>query len=117
MLRDGFGGERLAAEKVGGPSVKPRSRRLMEAVGFVGTKARFTADTGHAKCIATCTPSGVHVQPCTSAPTTLCRPRLIGATAPTSLQALLLMNETQFVECALRPGRSRTLKEGGTKGT
>lgn len=109
----------LLAEKVGGPSVKPpQPAGLWEAVGFVGSNtARFAADTGHDK---------VHRRSLytfwkrTSPP-----PQMNAFDAPsreacmvrrertnTPLQALVLLNETQYVEAA-RALAERTLKEGG----
>jgi hypothetical protein len=111
----------LLVDKVGGPSVKPpQPAGLWEAVGFVGSNtARFSPDTGHDK---------VHRRSLytfwkrTSPP-----PQMNALDAPsreacmvrrertnTPLQALLLLNETQYVECA-RSLAERTLKEGGSK--
>jgi hypothetical protein len=122
MLRDqalAVGG--LLVEKVGGPSVKPpQPAGLWEAVGYTASNtARFTPDHGREK---------VHRRSLytfwkrTSPP-----PQMNAFDAPsremctvrrertnTPLQALLLLNETQFVEAA-RALAERTMKEGGTK--
>ena len=111
----------LLVEKTGGPSVKPpQPAGLWEAVGYVTSNtAHFTADVGNDK---------VHRRSLytfwkrTSPP-----PQMTTFDAPsreacqvrrertnTPLQALLLMNETQYVEAA-RALAERTLKEGGTK--
>jgi mono/diheme cytochrome c family protein len=122
MLRDqALFAAGLLVEKIGGPSVKPpQPAGLWEAVGFVGSNtARFTADAGHEK---------VHRRSLytfwkrTSPP-----PQMNAFDAPsrescvvrrertnTPLQALLLLNETQYVEAA-RALAERTLKEGGDK--
>jgi hypothetical protein len=120
MLRDQalfVGG--LLVEKVGGPSTKPpQPPGLWEAVAFTGSNTGiFKADTG---------PDKVHRRSMyifwkrTAAP-----PMMNGLDAPsreactvrrertnTPLQALLLMNETQYVE-ASRALAQRVLKEGG----
>jgi hypothetical protein len=109
----------LLIERLGGPSVKPpQPAGLWEAVGFVGSDtANFTADTGQEK---------VHRRSMytfwkrTSAPpqmTTLDAPSRESCTVRrertnTPLQALLLMNEPQFVE-ASRALAQRGLREGG----
>jgi hypothetical protein len=120
MLRDQalFAGG-LLVEKVGGPSVKPpQPPGLWEAVAFTGSNTgKFTADTGHEK---------VHRRSMyifwkrTASP-----PQMNALDAPsreactvrrertnTPLQALLMMNEVQFVE-ASRALAERTLKNGG----
>jgi hypothetical protein len=109
----------LLIERVGGPSVKPpQPGGLWEAVGFVGSNtATFKADAGAEK---------VHRRSMytfwkrTSAPpqmTTLDAPSRESCTVRrertnTPLQALLLMNEPQFVE-ASRALAERGLREGG----
>jgi hypothetical protein len=110
----------LLVEKVGGPSVKPpQPAGLWEAVGYTASNtARFTPDVGHEK---------VHRRSMyifwkrTSPP-----PMMNALDAPsreacvirrertnTPLQALLLLNETQYVEAA-RALAERTLHEAGT---
>jgi hypothetical protein len=109
----------LLAEKIGGPSVKPpQPAGLWEAVGYTGSNTvKFVADTGHEK---------VHRRSMytfwkrTSAP-----PQMTIADAPsreacmvrrertdTPLQALMFMNETQFVESA-RHLAERAMQQGG----
>jgi mono/diheme cytochrome c family protein len=110
----------LLIEKVGGPGVKPpQPAGLWEAVGFVGSNtANFVADKGNEK---------VHRRSLytfwkrTSPP-----PQMTIVDAPsreactvrrertnTPLQALLLMNEPQYVE-ASRGLAERALREGGS---
>ncbi len=109
----------LLVEKVGGPSVKPpQPAGLWEAVGYTSSNtAKFVADTG---------PEKVHRRSLytfwkrTSPP-----PQMTVADAPsrescvvrrertdTPLQALLLMNETQYVESA-RALAEKAMHEGG----
>jgi mono/diheme cytochrome c family protein len=109
----------LLVEKLGGPSVKPpQPAGLWEAVGYTASNtARFTADVGHEM---------VHRRSMytfwkrTSPP-----PQMNALDAPsrescvirrertdTPLQALLLLNETQFVEAA-RALAERALREAG----
>ncbi|MCI0681665.1 MAG: PSD1 and planctomycete cytochrome C domain-containing protein [Gemmataceae bacterium] len=109
----------LLVEKTGGPSVKPpQPEGLWRAVAFTGSNTGiFKADTGHDK---------VHRRSMyifwkrTAAP-----PMMTALDAPsreacvvrrertnTPLQALLLMNEQQYVE-ASRVLAERTLKSGG----
>jgi hypothetical protein len=109
----------LLVEKLGGPSVKvPQPAGLWEAVGYTSSNtAKFVADTGVEK---------VHRRSLytfwkrTSAP-----PQMTTFDAPsreacvvrrertnTPLQALLMMNETQYFEAA-RALAERTLREGG----
>jgi hypothetical protein len=111
----------LLVERLGGPSVKPpQPSGLWEAVAYTGSNtARFKADSGCEK---------VHRRSLyTFWKRTAPPPQMTAFDAPsresctlrrertdTPLQALLLMNETQFVECA-RALAERTLKEGGTK--
>ncbi|GIW86725.1 MAG: peptidyl-prolyl cis-trans isomerase [Isosphaeraceae bacterium] len=110
----------LLVDRLGGPGVKPpQPEGLWEAVGFVGSNtAVFTPDT---------TPEKVHRRSLyifwkrTSPP-----PQMATFDAPsreacvvrrertnTPLQALLLMNETQYVEAA-RALAERGLREGGS---
>jgi hypothetical protein len=111
----------LLVERLGGPSVKPpQPAGLWEAVGYTASNtARFVRDRGCEK---------VHRRSLytfwkrTSPP-----PQMTAFDAPsresctvrrertdTPLQALLIMNETQFVEAA-RELASRALREGGTR--
>ncbi len=121
MLRDqALFASGLLVEKLGGPSVKPpQPSGLWEAVAFTGSNTGiFKADTGHDK---------VHRRSMyifwkrTAAP-----PMMTALDAPsreacvvrrertnTPLQALMLMNEVQYVEAA-RVLAERTLKQGGT---
>ncbi len=109
----------LLVEHVGGPSVKPpQPSGLWEAVAFTGSNTGiFKADTGHNR---------VHRRSMyifwkrTAAPpmmTALDAPSREACTVRrertnTPLQALLLMNEQQYVEAA-RALAERTLKLGG----
>jgi mono/diheme cytochrome c family protein len=111
----------LLIEKTGGPSVKPpQPAGLWEAVGYVTSNtARFTADTGndkvHRRSLYTFWKRTAPPPQMTTfdAPSReACRMRRERTNTP--LQALLLMNETQFVECA-RALAERTLHAGGTK--
>jgi len=111
----------LLVEKAGGPSVKPpQPAGLWEAVGYVTSNtANFTADQG---------PEKVHRRSVytfwkrTAPPpqmTTLDAPSREACTVrrertDTPLQALLLMNERQFVECA-RALAERAMRDGGAK--
>jgi mono/diheme cytochrome c family protein len=109
----------LLVEKIGGPSIKPpQPPGLWEAVGFTSSDtAKFVADVGHEK---------VHRRSMyifwkrTSAP-----PMMTILDAPsrescmvrrertnTPVQALLLLNETQYVEAA-RAFAERAMKGGG----
>jgi mono/diheme cytochrome c family protein len=109
----------LLVEKVGGPSVKPpQPAGLWEAVGYTGSNTyRFAADTGHEKVHRrslytfwkrTAPPPQMTV---TDAPSReACVVRRERTNTP--LQALLLMNETQYVEAA-RALAERVLREGG----
>jgi mono/diheme cytochrome c family protein len=109
----------LLVEKIGGPSVKPpQPAGLWEAVGYTGSNtAKFAADTGHEK---------VHRRSLyTFWKRTAAPPQMTIADAPsresctvrrertdTPLQALMFMNETQFVESA-RHLAERAMKQGG----
>ncbi|HLW64261.1 MAG TPA: PSD1 and planctomycete cytochrome C domain-containing protein [Gemmataceae bacterium] len=121
MLRDqALFASGLLVEKVGGPSVKPpQPAGLWEAVGYVTSNTRnFSADTGHEK---------VHRRSLyTFWKRTAPPPQMSTFDAPsreacmarrertnTPLQALLMMNETQYVECA-RALAERTMREAGT---
>jgi hypothetical protein len=111
----------LLVEKLGGPSVKPpQPAGLWEAVGYVTSNTRnFTPDAGHEK---------VHRRALyTFWKRTAAPPQMTALDAPsrescivrrertnTPLQALLLMNETQFVE-ASRSLAERGMKEAGAK--
>jgi hypothetical protein len=110
----------LLVERVGGPPVKPpQPGGLWEAVGYVTSNTRnFQADAGHEK---------VHRRSLytfwkrTAPPPTMstfdapsresCMVRRERTNTP--LQALLLMNDHQFVECA-RIMAERGMKSGGT---
>jgi hypothetical protein len=109
----------LLVEKVGGPSVKPpQPAGLWEAVGYTSSNtARFTADTGRDKVHR----RGLYTFWKRTAPP----PQMTAFDAPsreacmvrrertnTPLQALLLLNEPQYVEAA-RALAERTMKEGG----
>ncbi|HEV3144745.1 MAG TPA: DUF1553 domain-containing protein, partial [Gemmataceae bacterium] len=110
----------LLVEKVGGPSVKPpQPAGLWEAVGYVTSNTRnFMPDTGHEK---------VHRRSLyTFWKRTAPPPQMATFDAPsreacmarrertnTPLQALLMMNESQYVECA-RALAERTLHGAGT---
>jgi hypothetical protein len=113
MLRDqALFASGLLVEKIGGPSVKPpQPAGLWEAVGYTASDtARFTADTGHDK---------VHRRSLyTFWKRTAAPPQMTTFDAPsreacmmrrertnTPLQALLLLNEPQYIESA------RTLAE------
>ena len=109
----------LLVERLGGPSVKPpQPAGLWEAVGYTASNtAKFVADTGREK---------VHRRSLytfwkrTAAPpqmTTFDAPSRESCTVrrertDTPLQALVLLNEPQFVEAA-RALAERTLREGG----
>ena len=111
----------LLVEKIGGPSVKPpQPSGLWEAVAYTGSNtAKFKSDTGcdkvHRRSLYTFWKRTAPPPQMTAfdAPSrescTLRRER-----TDTPLQALLMMNETQFVECA-RALAERTMKEGGTQ--
>jgi hypothetical protein len=110
----------LLVEKIGGPSVKPpQPAGLWEAVGYVTSNTvNFKADTG---------PEKVHRRSLyTFWKRTAPPPQMSALDAPsresclvrrertnTPLQALLLLNETQFIEAA-RHLAERCLTAGGT---
>jgi mono/diheme cytochrome c family protein len=109
----------LLVEKIGGPGVKPpQPSGLWEAVGYLTSNTRnFVADTGHEK---------VHRRSLyTFWKRTAPPPQMMTFDAPsresctvrrertnTPLQALVLMNDVQFVESA-RALAERALREGG----
>ncbi|HZT80192.1 MAG TPA: PSD1 and planctomycete cytochrome C domain-containing protein [Gemmataceae bacterium] len=109
----------LLVERLGGPSVKPpQPRGLWEAVGYTGSNTRnFVPDKGVEK---------VHRRSLyTFWKRTAPPPQMSTFDAPsresctvrrertnTPLQALLLLNEKQYVECA-RALAERVLREGG----
>jgi hypothetical protein len=111
----------LLAEKVGGPSVKPpQPPGIWEAVAYTGSNtAKFAADTGHEKVHRrslyifwkrTAPPPQMTTFDAPSRE--FCTPRRERTNTP--LQALLLMNETQYVEAA-RALAQRSLREGGPR--
>lgn len=120
MLRDQalfVGG--LLVEKIGGPSVKPpQPSGLWEAVAYTGSNtARFTPDRGHEKVHRrsmytfwkrTAPPPEMNTFDAPSRESCLVRRERTN----TPLQALLLMNDPQYVEAA-RSLAERTMKEGG----
>src|SRR5262249_3320509 len=122
MLRDqALAVSGLLVEKMGGPGVKPpQPYGLWEAVGYLTSNTRnFVADTGRDK---------VHRRSLyTFWKRTAPPPQMVAFDAPsreagrmrrerpnTPLQALLLLNETQYVEAA-RALAERAMKEGGVK--
>jgi hypothetical protein len=121
MLRDQalFAGG-LLVETVGGPSVKPpQPFGLWEAVAYTDSNtAHFTADTGveklHRRSFYTFWKRTAPPPQMTTfdAPSReSCQVRRERTNTP--LQALLMMNEPQFIEAA-RALAERTLREGGT---
>ncbi|HEY8506099.1 MAG TPA: DUF1549 and DUF1553 domain-containing protein, partial [Gemmataceae bacterium] len=110
----------LLVERLGGPSVKPpQPPGLWEAVGYTRSNtANFVPDTGHEK---------VHRRSVyTFWKRTAPPPEMSGLDAPsreactvrrertnTPLQALMLLNDPQFVEAA-RALAERALREGGS---
>jgi hypothetical protein len=121
MLRDqALAVSGLLIEKTGGPSVKPpQPAGLWEAVGYTGSNTvHFVADTGREK---------VHRRSLyTFWKRTAPPPQMNAFDAPsresctvrrertnTPLQALLLLNEPQYVEAA-RALAERTMRDGGT---
>jgi mono/diheme cytochrome c family protein len=110
----------LLVERVGGPSVKPpQPAGLWEAVGYVTSNtAKFTADTGndkvHRRSLYTFwkrTAPPPQMSTFDAPSREACRVRRERTNTP--LQALLLLNETQYVECA-RVLAEQTLRHGGT---
>lgn len=110
----------LLVEKTGGPGVKPpQPAGLWEAVGYITSNTRnFTADTGHEKVHRrslytfwkrTAPPPQMSTVDAPSREA--CRVRRERTNTP--LQALLLLNENQYVECA-RALAERVVKDGGT---
>jgi hypothetical protein len=110
----------LLVEKLGGPSVKPpQPDGLWEAVGYTGSNTRkFTPDRGHDKIHRrslytfwkrTAPPPEMNTFDAPSREA--CTVRRERTNTP--LQALLLLNDPQFVEAA-RTLAERTLAEGGT---
>jgi hypothetical protein len=109
----------LLVEKMGGPAVKPpQPAGLWEAVAYTGSNtAKFTADTGHEK---------VHRRTLyTFLKRTAPAPELTILDAPsrescvvrrertnTPLQALMMLNDPQYVEAA-RALAERAMKNGG----
>jgi hypothetical protein len=122
MLRDqALAVSGLLVENIGGPGVKPpQPPGLWEAVGYVTSNtARFTPDTGcekvHRRSLYTFWKRTAPPPQMTTfdAPSReACRVRRERTDTP--LQALLLLNETQYVEAA-RGLAERTLREAGTK--
>src|SRR5579884_3818035 len=111
----------LMVEKRGGPSVKPpQPAGLWEAVGYVTSNTRnFVADTGADKVYRrslytfwkrTAPPPQMTAFDAPSREACTCRRERTN----TPLQALLLLNEKQYFECA-RALAARAAREGGTK--
>jgi hypothetical protein len=109
----------LLVERAGGPSVKPpQPSGLWEAVGYTASNtARFTPDTGvektHRRSMytfwkRTAPPPQMNAFDAPSRES--CTVRRERTNTP--LQALLLLNEEQMVECARALGE-RVLREGG----
>jgi hypothetical protein len=107
----------LLVEKTGGPSVKPpQPYGLWEAVGYVTSNtAHFTADIGvekvHRRSVYTFwkrTASPPQMNAFDAPSREACTVRRERTNTP--LQALLMMNETQYVECA-RALAERTLRD------
>jgi hypothetical protein len=121
MMRDqalAVGG--LLRPVIGGPSVKPpQPPGLWEAVGYVGSNTRtFSKDTGPDKVYRrslytfwkrTASPPQMNLLDAPSREA--CTVRRERTNTP--LQALMLMNDPQYVEAA-RALAERTIKEGGT---
>ncbi|MFO0958744.1 MAG: PSD1 and planctomycete cytochrome C domain-containing protein [Isosphaeraceae bacterium] len=110
----------LLVEKVGGPSVKPpQPSGLWEAVGYTSSNtARFVADQGPEKVNRrslyifwkrTSPPPQMTITDAPSRESCVVRRERTN----TPLQALLLMNEPQYVE-ASRALAERAMKEGGS---
>ncbi len=109
----------LLVEKLGGPSVKPpQPSGLWEAVGYTGSNTKnFVPDHGHEKVHRrsmytfwkrTAPPPEMNTFDAPSRESCIVRRERTN----TPLQALLLMNDPQFVEAA-RTLAQRTMKEGG----
>jgi mono/diheme cytochrome c family protein len=109
----------LLVEKLGGPSVKPpQPAGLWEAVGYTGSNTKnFVPDHGHEKVHRrglytfwkrTAPPPEMNTFDAPSRESCIVRRERTN----TPLQALLLMNDPQFVEAA-RTLAERALKEGG----
>ncbi|HTU20073.1 MAG TPA: PSD1 and planctomycete cytochrome C domain-containing protein [Gemmataceae bacterium] len=109
----------LLVEKLGGPSVKPpQPSGLWEAVGYTGSNTkRFVPDHGHEKVHRrsmytfwkrTAPPPEMNTFDAPSRESCLVRRERTN----TPLQALMMMNDPQFVEAA-RALAERTMKEGG----
>ena len=110
----------LLVEKTGGPGVKPpQPSGIWEAVGYITSNTRnFTADMGaekvHRRSLYTFwkrTAPPPQMSTADAPSREACRVRRERTNTP--LQALRLLNETQYVECA-RALAERVLKEGGT---
>jgi len=120
MLRDqAFFASGILVETVGGPSVKPpQPSGLWEAVGYTDSNtAHFAADTGvekiHRRSLYTFwkrTSPPPQMTTFDAPSREACQVRRERTNTP--LQALLLMNEPQFIEAA-RTLAERTLREGG----
>jgi hypothetical protein len=109
----------LLVQKVGGPSVKPpQPSGLWEAVGYTGSNTRtFVPDRGHEKVHRrgmytfwkrTAPPPEMNTFDAPSRESCIVRRERTN----TPLQALLLLNDPQFVEAARTLGE-RIMKEGG----
>jgi hypothetical protein len=110
----------LLVEKVGGPSVKPpQPAGLWEAVAYTGSNtAKFAADSGlekvHRRALYTFwkrTAPPPQMSTFDAPSRESCTVRRERTNTP--LQALMLMNEPQFVEAA-RSLAERTIREGGS---
>jgi mono/diheme cytochrome c family protein len=110
----------LLVEKAGGPSVKPpQPAGLWEAVGYTGSNTKnFVPDRGHEKVHRrslytfwkrTAPPPEMNTFDAPSRESCIVRRERTN----TPLQALLLMNDPQYVEAA-RTLAQRVLKEGGS---
>jgi hypothetical protein len=111
----------LLVEKLGGPSVKPpQPSGIWEAVGYLTSNTRnFTADTGvekvHRRSLYTFwkrTAPPPQMASFDAPSREACRVRRERTNTP--LQALVLLNDIQFVECA-RGLAQRAMKEAGAK--
>jgi hypothetical protein len=111
----------LLVEKIGGPGVKPpQPSGLWEAVGYLSSNTRnFVADTGpdkvHRRSLytfwkRTAPPPQMSIIDAPSREACMVRRERTN----TPLQALLLMNDTQYVECS-RVLAERVLREAGDK--